>query len=228
VVWSAAQRARAKGKPLIASFSDVAASGGYYVAAGADAIVASPATLTGSIGVFVLRPVIGGLLEKLQIGVEAITRGAHADLQLASRPLTPESRARLRREVYSVYELFVKRVAAGRPLDVPGVDAVGRGRVWTGAQAVERGLVDELGGLRAAVAAAKVKLKLDPNADVALVPYPPPRPLAEQIGEMFGQLRISAQAPHPLAEWLRPVETWLSAAADRQVLALLPFSVEIR
>jgi protease-4 len=228
VVWNAARRARAKGKPLIASFSDLAASGGYYVAAGADAIVAQPATLTGSIGVFVLRPVIAGLLAKLEIGVEAITRGAHADLQLASRPLSPESRARLRREVYSVYELFVKRVADGRPLDVPGVDAVARGRVWTGAQAAERGLVDQLGGLHTAVDAAKTRLKLDPNADVALVPYPPPRPLAEQIGEMFGQLRIQAQAPHPLAEWLRPVESWLSAAADRQVLALLPFSVEIR
>jgi len=100
--------------------------------------------------------------------------------------------------------------------------------VWTGAQAAERGLVDQLGGLHTAVDAAKTRLKLDPNADVALVPYPPPRPLAEQIGEMFGQLRIQAQAPHPLAEWLRPVESWLSAAADRQVLALLPFSVEIR
>jgi protease-4 len=229
VVWSAAQRARAKGKPLIASFSDVAASGGYYVAAGADAIVASPATLTGSIGVFVLRPVIGGLLAKLEIGVEAITRGAHADLQLASRPLSPESRLRLRREVYSVYELFVKRVADGRRLDAPGVDAVGRGRVWTGAQAAERGLVDELGGLHAAVQRAKAKLQIDPNADVALVPYPPPRPLAQQIGEMFGQLHIAA-APQPLAGWLRPLERWLTAAtgADRQILALLPYSIEIR
>ena len=128
----------------------------------------------------------------------------------------------------SVYELFVKRVADGRPLDVPGVDAVGRGRVWTGSQAAERGLVDELGGLHAAVQRAKEKLKLDPNADVALVPYPPPRPLAEQIGEMFGQLRIAA-APQPLAGWLRPLERWLSAAAtaDRQILALLPYSIEI-
>ncbi len=229
VIWSATQRARAKGKPLIASFSDVAASGGYYVASGADAIVASPTSITGSIGVFALRPVVAGLLAKLGIGVETITRGAHADLQLTSRPLSPESRARLRREVDSIYELFVKRVADGRPLDPAGVDAVGRGRVWTGAQAAERGLVDELGGLHAAVARAKVALSLDPNADVALVPYPHPRPLAQQIGEMFGQLRVRAAAPHPLAEWLRPVESWLAvAAADRQVLALLPFSIEIR
>src|SRR6185503_1455436 len=151
VVWNATQRARAKGKPLIASFSDVAASGGYYVAAGADAIVASPGTITGSIGVLAVRPVLAGLLAKLEIGAEAITRGAHADLQLTSRPLSPASRERLRREVDSFYALFVKRVADGRKLDPPGVDEVGRGRVWTGAQAVERGLVDELGGLREAV-----------------------------------------------------------------------------
>jgi protease-4 len=226
VVWNAAQRARAKGKPLIASFSDVAASGGYYVAAGADAIVASPASLTGSIGVLVVRPVLAGLLAKLEIGAEAITRGAHADLQLASRPLTPGSRERLRREVDSFYKLFVKRVAEGRPLDEPGVDAVGRGRVWTGEQAAERGLVDELGGLHEAVTRAKVQLKLDPEADVALVPYPPPRPLVEQIGELVG-LRPRAVAEHPLAEWLRPVERWLAVATRREVLALLPFSVEI-
>jgi protease IV len=228
VVWNAARRAREQGKPLIASFSDVAASGGYYVAAGADAIVASPASITGSIGVYVLRPVIGGLLEKLEIGVESITRGAHADLQLSSKPLSPQSRERLRREVNSVYELFLKRVADGRPLDEPGVDAVARGRVWTGAQAAERGLVDELGGLRAAVLRAKKQLGLDPGADVALVPYPAPRPLAEQIGELFGQIRSHSAAAGPLAEWLRPVETWFAAAAERSALALLPFSIDIQ
>jgi protease IV len=226
-VWGAAQRARAKGKPLIASFSDYAASGGYYVAAGADAIVASPATLTGSIGVLVVRPVLAGLLDKLEIGATAITRGAHADLQLASRPLSPGSRERLRREVESFYALFVKRVADGRPLDEPGVDAVGRGRVWTGEQAASRGLVDELGGLHEAVARGKALLKLDPNADVALMPYPPPKPLAEQIGEMFGQLRIHAAAEGPLAEWLRPLERWTAVASGREVLAILPFSIEI-
>jgi protease-4 len=228
VVWQATQRARAKGKPLIASFSDVAASGGYYVAAGADAIVASPGTITGSIGVLVVRPVLAGLLAKLEIGAETITRGAHADLQLGSRPLSPESRELLRREVDSFYALFVKRVADGRPLDVPGVDAVGRGRVWTGAQAAERGLVDELGGLHEAVARAKVALSLDPNTDVALVPYPPPRPLAAQIAELFGQVQAREAAERPLAKWLRPLERWLEVAAQREILAMMPFSIEIK
>jgi len=101
--------------------------------------------------------------------------------------------------------------------------------VWTGAQAAERGLVDELGGLHEAVMRAKKQLKLDENADVALVPYPPPRPLAEQIGEMFGSVSARAAADRPFARWLRPVQGWLEAAAgERNVLALLPFSIDVR
>jgi len=93
IVWRATQQARAKGKPVVASFSDVAASGGYYAACGVDAIVAEPTTLTGSIGVFVLRPIVGGLLDKLGIGVASLTRGAHADLLLSTQPLKPDTRA---------------------------------------------------------------------------------------------------------------------------------------
>jgi ClpP class serine protease len=91
-----------------------------------------------------------------------------------------------------------------------------------------RGLVDVLGGLRTAVSRAKKQLGLDPDADVALVPYPPPRPLAEQIGELFGQIEARSAASGPLARWLRPVETWLAAASERSALALLPFSIDIR
>ncbi len=140
---------------MIASFSDVAASGGYYVACGADRIVSQPATYTGSIGVFVLRPILGGLFEKLGVGVEAMTRGEHADLLLASRPLSPRTRRRLRADVRGVYETFVGRVAEGRELTPEAVDAIGQGRVWTGAQASEIGLVDVLGGLRTAVLEAE-------------------------------------------------------------------------
>ena len=102
--------------------------------------------------------------------------------------------------------------------------------MWTGAQAAERGLVDELGGLHAAVQRAKEQLELDPNADVALVPYPPPRPLAEQIGEMFGQLRTRARRRTPLAGVAAAASSAGSAAAaaEREILALLPFSIEIR
>jgi protease-4 len=227
IVWRATQRVREQGKPIVASFSDVAASGGYYVAAGVDGIVASPASITGSIGVFVLRPVIGGALEKLDIGFESLVRGRHADLQLATRPLSPPSRERLRAEVRSIYDLFVQRVAEGREREVEQVDAVARGRVWTGSQALEAGLVDELGGLRTAVNRAKRQLSLDEDADVALVVYPPPRSLAQQLAEALGGLRY-ALAPTPLDRVLARARPWLRAVADGTPAALLPFSLEIR
>ena len=192
VVWRAIERARARGKPVVASFSDVAASGGYYVACGADRIVSQPTTFTGSIGVFVIRPVLGGLLERLGIGVETMTRGSRANLLLASEPLSPGSREVLRKDVRSVYELFVDRVAKGRDMEPEAVNRVGRGRVWTGSQAVEVGLVDVLGGLRTAVLEAKQLVGLDPDADVDLRIFPPPRPLAAQIAEAFGLAALYA------------------------------------
>ena len=228
IVWRAVERAKQEGKPLIASFSDVAGSGGYYVAAGADAIIASPASLTGSIGVFALRPVLGGLYDKLGIGFESLVRGAHADLQLTSQPLSEASRERMRAEVVSIYDLFVERVAEGRALEAERVDELGRGRVWTGAQAVERDLVDALGGLRAATRRAKEELELEPDADVALVAYPPPMTLAEQVGEFLrgGRTRLGLHAPH--LEWVQRLEPWLRAAAEGTPVALLPFAVEVR
>jgi protease-4 len=228
IVWRAAERAKQENKPLIASFSDVAASGGYYVAAGADAIVASPASITGSIGVFAMRPVLGGLYDKLDIGFEALVRGAHADLQTTSQPLSEASRERMRAEVVSIYDLFVERVAEGRALEVERVDELGRGRVWTGAQAAERDLVDALGGLRAATRRAAEELELDPDADVALVAYPPPMTLAEQVAEFLrgGRTRLGVHAPQ--LEWVQRLEPWLRAAAEGTPAVLPPFTVDVR
>jgi protease-4 len=197
IVWQATRRARAAGTPVVVSFSDVAASGGYYVAAGANAIVATPGSITGSIGVVVLRPVLRGLLDKLGIGVETMTRGAHADLLLASRPLSRGSRERLRAEVQSVYDLFVARVAAGRRLSPERVDEIGRGRVYTGAQAAELGLVDELGGLREAVQRAKAEVGIEPDEDVALVPFPARRSLSDQLSDAMRRMSVSASPPLP-------------------------------
>jgi protease-4 len=185
LIYRAIRRARAKGKPIVASMSDVAASGGYYVAAAADKIVAEPATLTGSIGVFVIRPMLAGALEKLGIGFASLTRGRHADLLLSTQPLSDGARERMRAEVQGIYQQFVGRVAEGRGMDAERVNELGRGRVWTGAQAKEHGLLDELGGLRDAVVVAKGLVDLPADADVALVPYPPPKPLVVQIQEAF-------------------------------------------
>jgi protease IV len=183
LIWQTIRDVQKQGKPVVASMSDLAASGGYYVASAADTIVSQPETLTGSIGVFVIRPVLAGLMEKLGVGIESITRGARADLLLSTKPLSAETRAVLRDDVQHTYDRFLGRVAEGRKLEVAAVDKVARGRVWTGAQALEIGLVDRLGGIPEAVLAAKEKVGLAADADVLLVQYPPPKPLAQQFVE---------------------------------------------
>lgn len=228
IVWQAVQDARAKGKPVVASFSDVAASGGYYVAAGADKIVSHHTTYTGSIGVFVLRPVIGGLLEKLGIGVETITRGRHAGLLLGSKPLSDETRAVLRDDVQGVYELFLERVAEGRSLERDAVDAIAQGRVWTGAQALEIGLVDSLGGLRDAVVEAKRLVGLDDDAPVVLVQYPRPRPLAEELMELFGGIQSAAAPEQFLPSTLASLVRMVRLLPEGAPLLVPPGLMEVR
>ena len=222
-VWRAVKDARAAGKPVIASFGDVAASGGYYVACGADTIVAQPTTLTGSIGVFVIRPSLGGLLEKLGIGVERLQRGARADVLFGSQPLSPGARAFLQEDVQGVYEQFVSRVAEGRKMTPDAVKKIGGGRVWTGAQAQEIGLVDELGGLYEAALAAKEAIGLEPSAAVALVLYPQAPSLAQQVGELLRGARADALQPllPPELRQLRQVMSELPLGAP----LLIPPSV---
>lgn len=227
IIWRAVAQARAKGKPLVASVSGVAASGGYYVLCGADSVVAPPGSLVGSIGVFVVRPVIGGLLDKLGIGFESMKRGSHADLLVFSRPLDAAGRARLREEIDALYDLFVARVASGRDLSPEAVDAVGRGRVWTGVQAHENGLVDELGGLRAAVRRAKELAGLDVDADVELVVYPEPRSLAEQLAEALQQVSVQAAARLRLPAALGRLEAFARLLPPGRPALVAPFAVDI-
>jgi protease-4 len=229
LIWRAVKRARALGKPVIASFSDVAASGGYYVASAADAIVSNPGTLTGSIGVFALRPAIGGLLDKLDIGVEWLTRGRHADFLLSSEKMSPAALARLQTSVLDTYQLFLTRVAEGRDLTREQVDEVGQGRVWTGAQALEAGLVDELGGIYTAVRRAKQAIGLSADDDVYLVPFPARKTLGEQLMQVFQltAIRISGSG----FEWPAPLDqlqAWTGSLPSQTPLLIPPILVEIR
>lgn len=171
-LWREVKRARKRGKAVVASMGAVAASGGYYVAVAADAIVASPATITGSIGVLTGKLVIRELLERLGVGLDTVRTNANADAWSIESPFTPEQRARREAEADLVYADFLERVAEGRNLTTEAVDRVAQGRVWTGADARERGLVDELGGLRAALRRAKVLAGLNEDADVRIVTYP--------------------------------------------------------
>jgi protease IV len=171
-IWREVKRARERGKPVVASMGAVAASGGYYVSMAADAIVANPGTITGSIGVITGKLVVRDLKGRLGVASDAVRTNANADAWSVDAPFTPEQRAHREAEADLLYTDFVERVAEGRNLSIQAVDAVARGRVWTGADAVERGLVDELGGLRAAVRRAKQLAGLDEDTEVRVVSYP--------------------------------------------------------
>jgi protease-4 len=171
-IWREVKKARERGKPVVASMGAVAASGGYYVSMGTDAIVANPGTITGSIGVLTGKLVARDLKDRLGVGSDAVRTNANADAWSVNAPFTPEQHAQVEAEADLVYDDFVQRVAQGRHLSVEAVEAVARGRIWTGADALDHGLVDELGGLRAAVRRAKVLAGLDEDAKVRLVGYP--------------------------------------------------------
>jgi protease-4 len=158
-IWREVVRARQK-KPVVASMGDVAASGGYLAAVGADAIVADASTLTGSIGVFALKPDLSGLLAKLSVGREAYTRGANAQIASVVKPWTAAERATVDHQIERFYTLFVDRVAEGRKLPRAQVEPIAGGRVWTGRQALEHHLVDQLGSLQDAIELAKQRAGL--------------------------------------------------------------------
>ncbi|BBY95858.1 signal peptide peptidase SppA [Mycobacterium gallinarum] len=171
-VWREVNRVRDSGKPVVASMGAVAASGGYYVSMAADAIVANPGTITGSIGVVTGKLVARELKDRLGIGSDSVRTNANADAWSINQPFTDEQHALVEAEADLSYSDFVERVASGRKMTVEAVDAVARGRVWTGADALEHGLVDELGGFRTALNRAKVLAGLDPDDEVRLVNYP--------------------------------------------------------
>jgi len=227
-IWRSIGIAQQAGKPIIASFSDLAASGGYYVAVAADEIVSNDATLTGSIGVFSLRPVLAGGLAKLGVTTQSLTRGRYADFMVSSQPLSEGARMRMQAMVLQVYDLFVSRVAEGRGMELEAVDQVGQGRVWTGSQAYELGLVDFLGGLHMATDRVRARLGLGADADVALVAFPPSRSLGEELSDALDvRLTTMMQGRWPLPEALGGVESWLADLPTGGPLLVPPYLVEI-
>jgi protease IV len=178
---------------------NVAASGGYFVAAPATLIVAQPGTMTGSIGVVVGKPVIGDLLGRLGIGLGSVEEGAHARMYATTRDFTEEEWARVNTFLDRVYDDFVGKVAEGRDLPHDRVDTLARGRVWTGADACEHGLVDELGGLGAALDLARKKAGLAADAPVRAYPHVSPldrlRPAESSEDRTAATARLDAWGP---------------------------------
>lgn len=159
-IWKAVVDLKAV-KPIVVSMGDYAASGGYYISCAADKIIAEPATLTGSIGVFGIMPNFAGTLEKIGITTDVVTTNPYADLGNSFRPMREEEKTLMQRYVEQTYKLFVGRCANGRGMTPEQIDAIGQGRVWSGEQALSNKLIDELGGIEDAVVAAAGIAELD-------------------------------------------------------------------
>ena len=174
IIWHAVEAANQK-KPVVISMGDVAASGGYYISASASKIVAQPSSITGSIGVVAGKPVMKGLYDWLGISNEYVLRGKEAGMFRETEKFSDDERAKFEDWIKTTYyNDFVPKVAKGRHKDPKDVDAVGQGRVWTGAQAKDRGLVDEFGGLDRAIEVAKqlAKIPADKGVERVILPYP--------------------------------------------------------
>lgn len=171
------QRLREAGKPVVVSMGGVAASGGYWISAPADRIVAQPTTITGSIGVVSAQPVMGRLKKRYAVKTEEISTARHATMRSISRPPTESELERMDASMDDVYERFLDLVAKGRKMDKETVHEHARGRAWTGVDAKEIGLVDELGGLPVALRLAKELANIPDKKKARLSPYPPSSPM---------------------------------------------------
>ena len=171
-IWEATLYARKMHKPLIVSMGDLAASGGYYISANADTIVAEPGTLTGSIGVVGGKYVIAGLSEKLGITWDSAQIGTHAGITSVTQDFSPDGKALFEKSLDHFYIGFKSRVAQGRKFDADKIEQIAKGRVWTGEQARANGLVDVLGGFDVALDLAKHAAGIDLGSDVTLVSFP--------------------------------------------------------
>jgi len=235
IIWHAVEAAKAK-KPVVISMSDVAASGGYYIAAGANKIIAQPSTITGSIGVFAGKPVIKGFYDWLGISNEYVLRGKQAGMFRESEKFTPEERAKFEDMVKRMYyEEFIPKVAKGRNKTPEYVDSVAQGRVWTGAQGKERGLVDEFGGLDRAVEVAKELAKIPKDKGVHRVILPYPQTFLQEllnVGDEQTRIKTQRQAvlsalPEDSRRALRYM-TMLDRMKTGESSLMMPFDLQIR
>jgi protease-4 len=222
-VWREVGRVRSK-KPVIVSMGDYAASGGYYVAMGADAIVAEAGTITGSIGVFSGKFSLGGLYAKLGISEDVVQRGRHARLFSGSARWNDEERAHVRAMNRAFYATFVAKAAQGRHKSEEAIETVAQGRVWTGREAVKAGLVDRLGGCEMAVRVAREKAGIAAGQDVRLLVFP------ERKG--FFEALMERQEDDPLARALGPnaasLLRWSRKLAEAGPIARVPFEIAVR
>ncbi len=224
VIWREATLTRAK-KPVVVSMADVAASGGYWVATASDAIVAEPTTITGSIGIYAGKFNLKGLYDKIGVSFDGVESSTNSDFFSSRRRFTPEERERLRQILESGYRAFLDRVAESRKKTTDEVHAVAQGRVWSGQDAKELGLVDDLGGLKRAIEIAKEKAGFAADAKVELRILPEKKPLLEYLLSNLVATPSSGAAFDPREVLAR--SALLKLAAEGAPLALMPFEVRI-
>jgi len=211
-----------KEKPFVVSMSDLAASGGYWISMAAHKIVAQPQTLTGSIGVLAGKFNFEKLLEKLGITMEKIHFGKRLDIFSSFTRLTAEERQLLKKEILWIYDQFLTKVAEGRKMSKEDVDKIGKGRVWTGSQAKEIHLVDEIGGLSKAIEEAKSLAGIAKGEDVSLVVWPKK---ISFFGSLFGQkgARLRSSLPR---EFERAVD-WANILNGERMWAIMPLGINL-
>jgi len=232
-IWREVARCRRE-KPVVVSMGDYAASGGYYISAGATDIVAQPATLTGSIGVFAGKFNVRGLLTKLGLNVETMARGKHAEMLSPFSDFSDDEQVVFRRHLEAFYDLFLRRVSAGRHMSLGAVDSVGQGRVWTGIAGRDRGLVDRLGGIEDAISLAKRRAHIAASESVVVDVLPRTRrdffrdALAglwnpDDTDESLIERVMFSRLPAGARTWLT-----LSELPPGTVLAMMPFLIDVR
>ena len=218
-IWRELTRLKAV-KPLIVSMGDVAGSGGYYIAAPAHLIIAEPGTITGSIGVIGGKYSLKGLYDKIGVRKEIIKRGKHADFYTDYGDYPPEERAIVRRHIAEIYDDFIKKVAEARDMTTEEVDRIARGRIWTGKQALENGLVDELGGLNRAISVARKRAGLE-KQQVELLRLPRESWLARWFNA-YNSAKILAGGSNAGRR-----ESLLGLLREHRTLLLMPYAVQV-
>jgi protease-4 len=231
LIWHETQAIK---KPIVASMGDVAGSGGYYIAMGADKIVATPGTITGSIGVVGGKLAVRGLFDKVGITTETIQRGKNSGLFASSGKFTDSQREVVKNMMEDIYDQFTTKAAAGRSMPIEKLRKLAGGRVYTGRQAKENGLIDQLGTLEDAVAEAKQLAGIDKDEEVKLKVLPEPTNFFEALfGNMDSEKEVRlGQGVESLAPELIDVARRahrLRAIFEQQPAALvLPFELEIK
>lgn len=225
LIWKEVELAKLE-KPFVVSYGSYAASGGYYISCGADKIISEPTTLTGSIGVYSIIPNVKNFFnEKLGVTFDGVKTGKYSDIMSLSRPLTASEKRILQKQVDSVYDSFLSVVSLGRDMDYDEVFEIAQGRVWTGIQGVENGLVDEIGDLQYAISSAKDLAEIE---DFRIVEYPEiKKPLEELIENLQEDMSVNIFSPD-VRDVFGDYSNVLKVLQSKEVQAKLPFEIEVK